>query len=743
MYPGAHVLTNTRLDSSCFRPLVIHAPDDEASFLALPYVEELMLLSQLADASERQAQGCRAEDLRTQLRGHYGRMYDAMSYHGGPGGGALDQVTAAVVRERIQREALYEELYFDHTNEPTCVPLPDKLGTPAARDYSITEDTKQTRRSSHAKLTSSEAGSAEAHEKTPGNRVGRAQNAVSATSSNAATAVDKSSAHDALDTNAVPTALTAVAVQPSWRFLLRVGLSRAMGLSTPAEHSHDDDGALGRVRVTRSPRSHTPLPLTDTTHPFSSIPTTHTRTAASPARDTGRSVARVTEGYLDLHSEDGRCVVMYEWFEDALTFAGMHAMTAAQTRCILIDAMCLLERMQREDGHAAAAGMEEQRCMLREWGGHWLGQAVRSHTRSAVVEVKQSVVVAALCARGARTGRHSSRDEEPDGASEQSSRVLSLPRQGHARASHVSPPPLPPGKSSAESARRAGRSAALPEEEGSRPRTGDGREDERIDVCYTAQTERCFSAEECARVMHFLASSMLQHGRLWCRMMHRTRRVDGRGGGGGGNACGCPSRATNLRTVYVEDVQPFCIPPLSEFLPQSTHTAQTARDALWLCAEAERRQMYEEDCAYFAEDMVAPMLAQRAALMHDAATAAQANRDNKMNKRDDVARVARAFELRIDRVVCDNVPRTSTSEEQRTTGRALRGIEKARLNPSAHATSAEAETEAEAAMTRVGHFNLDEVGRRVETLEGVLTLPDIQQTSTANRPRSMAKRGTM
>lgn len=389
-------------------------------------------------------------------------------------------------------------------------------------------------------------------------------------------------------------------------------------------------------------------------------------------------------GYIEESGEDLRRSAFLEWFEDLLGFLVAADLSAVQARCVLIDAMVLLECL---DGlPAGAPGAEVDDELVEMATVAFFEDALTAQSCPVPTRVVETIVSQRPVTRLV-----------PD-----SDLIATLEHQLRTEKKL--------GKKQVAAIRE--QLAAVPVV----PRTAV--EEERVEVEREVMVGPYFTLSEAAAVLDYLTGTLLSHWRLVKTTMtarqptRQATSVTAAIGDGGGvrapphatqaaaTAAVAAARAMQLsgivvsassggsdvsreeekegstvlgtttttiptptppttftplveaavRYVLYEDVDPLCIPPLQRFLPTSLHAQQRARGALWReTAEGAEALFLSEYCAPL-EALAAAECGERCAI---AAAKAAADADNRASALvgGEYVRVERAYTLRLRRAL--------------------------------------------------------------------------------------------
>ncbi|CCW59591.1 unnamed protein product [Phytomonas sp. EM1] len=275
--------------------LVMSAPDDEATFLSLPYIEELLYW----------------------FKRSYPKIHSSYPFDEGNtsverwGASATSQISS-LVRSRVETERYFEEKYFDDSKRIQVLNNPfEAVARPT---------------------TPSETGSAR-HERTV-SASNEIKTRYSRSSSAKAHDTKRCSASEQPERKNEPLSTFASPSQPPLG-LLWIGLFRALGFPLDVIVKAPTDATTAMTPPTQvvSEIMEDDLVLGRKLCDFSAH-------AIDSSKD-----ARIL-GYMHQDGDALRYTALVEWFEDLLAFIVDNAFSCQQARCVLLDALALLRCLE-------------------------------------------------------------------------------------------------------------------------------------------------------------------------------------------------------------------------------------------------------------------------------------------------------------------------------------------------------------------------------------------------------------
>ncbi|EPY26786.1 hypothetical protein AGDE_11092 [Angomonas deanei] len=254
----------------------------------------------------------------------------------------------------------------------------------------------------------------------------------------------------------------------------------------------------------------------------------------------GRVIDRGTGLYREERADRLCQTVVVEWFEDILLFIQRSGFNVVQTRCILLDALGVLRSLQELPP-----------------------EAITSDAEMAVSHVLEDALVSQTCVL-------------PTSVLERQVLLEEVRRT-------VPDPVILEGlqKRLREEKLNKKQQQALQAEMEQVPQVEVVSKEERVrEVPTDVKIGPYFTLSEAACVLSYLCESALMHWRLWSCVLQPTAEVH--------------SSPEPQRTVLVEDVPSFTMPPLAEFLPEDKHNFQVSRTLLLREAEDSLNRLYNE-----------------------------------------------------------------------------------------------------------------------------------------------------
>ncbi|KPA80382.1 hypothetical protein ABB37_04635 [Leptomonas pyrrhocoris] len=432
--------------------------------------------------------------------------------------------------------------------------------------------------------------------------------------------------------------------------LLREGLARAFGWPLPssslfaeAKHQSRQEGNGG---ITDSAQLKGLADILLSRRAFAQMPPAPgwtPTTGVLPQMPTSASAAL----YMELEDAEGQQDILLEWMEDVLIFALRQKFNAAQTQCLLLDsvlALQVLAETPKREGEAAAeaaAAEEENDAAWESRVSAALQDVLCTQTCPTVVRVIETVQQRQPVVR-----------EVPD------------------------PVQLAALEQKRQKATTQKALAALETAQAALPLVQQTfMEDVHTEVEKDATLPAFFSMTEAAAVVEFITRSTVMHRRLWRLVLV--------------GASSTPVRQP-LRPVmevplcvYVEDVPPVFLPPLSAFYSTKLQNEVDAQHSIYNDCAAEKESLFHTRYELPLAALGIEEATERQALLMAAKQAAAADRDAALTAQGCV-HVEKAFALRLLDTVSHNARPCrgdAVSASASTQGRGGEGVPMANSTP--------------------------------------------------------------
>lgn len=302
---------------------------------------------------------------------------------------------------------------------------------------------------------------------------------------------------------------------------------------------------------------------------------------------------------VPLAGKELREAILLEWLEDLLGFILFQGFTVLQARCVVLDAMQLLNEL---DGASPEAAEEEEGAVQMRISATLEKLACAQTCETTVPVVKTRVVRSAV----------EREVPDPDQVAEITKRLQKVTSKKQEAALEEQLRQVPLIKVSTM-------------------------EDVVVEDVAEATVLPLFSLTEMAAIAEYLTQSLVSHWRLISFVLSDATEHQQ------------PQRLTNL-VAEVEDILPDLIPPLQTFLEEGYFTAMSARRALYDTVVSSREEMY---AATFLDPLLSMKVAEseaRCALEEARAAEEQLNRENLLSL-GECRKVERAYTVMVEDLI--------------------------------------------------------------------------------------------